>query len=434
MNAELFNWWGFRVRLPSGYDAKPLTKAEAVVFGLLVAIVLEVGWVVWLALRPHEPLGYQRTVLHQYVVPLALTVIPVVLMFLVPRDLLQRSWAGTVLIHSRERGELRAWDVGLIAVSVAGFVMLVFRPQVGFWASALIMLIDVALVCIGVGWLQERLDFTKRRWQFELPEWLKADEKEEPTPEESDTVVGPDDGADPLMPVTVGGQEKPETVGVFLPPELIPRLRAINAGAEGRLYHSEPHAVVLVDRDPAKDEGKDELLRLCRQFVGIAKKHSLSRMQFANLILAFVQEVIAYELDEESTAEFPDGPFKEYGRFALETIHDQVGDCECTSILCLSLLAYLGYQAALIIVKITDPHTDEVEWHAAVGLDADDCLFSGAPAKEGFECISATDGSGRRYLYGESAIDGATMAFGSVPEEWIGNIQVDNVIAVPAAQ
>jgi len=441
VNAELFNWWGFRVRLPAGFEARPITKAETVIFGLLVAIVLEAAWVIWLALRPLDAAGYQSAVVRRYAVPLALTVIPVVLMILTPRDLLQRTWIGMVLVHSRERGDLRGWDLGLVSIAVVGVILLVFRPQVSFWATALVMLIDVGLVCFGASFLQDRLDFSKRRWRFELPGWLGMDREDplrpdEPSPDEGDedVVEGPEPGADPLMPVAIEGQEKPEMVGICLSPELISRLRAINAEEDGRLFHREPHAVVLVDRDPAKDEGRDEIIRLCRQFASISRRHALSRMQFANLILGFVQEVIPYELDEDSTAGFPGGPFSEYGRFALETVHDQVGDCECTGILCLSLLAYLGYKVALVHVKITDPKTGEVEGHAAVGLDIDDDLFSGAPVQEGFDCISATDGSGSRYLYGESAIDGGTMAFGSIPQDWAGNIEVRKVVPISATQ
>jgi hypothetical protein len=166
---------------------------------------------------------------------------------------------------------------------------------------------------------------------------------------------------------------------------------------------------------------------MCRQIVSICRKHKLTPLQTANAALNFVQLAIKYAFDEDSTKDFSGGPFKEYGRFPVETMHDSVGDCECTGILCASLLAYLGFKSALLFISIKDSTTGELTYHVATGLDAEGALLAEPGVADAFDYIGATDGSGRRYLYGETAIDDSTMAFGSIPPEWKDWIAVRRV-------
>lgn len=160
---------------------------------------------------------------------------------------------------------------------------------------------------------------------------------------------------------------------------------------------------MLMDCPPVEHAGRQEILRLCAQILSIARKHQWPLTACANMVRAFVQEAISYKFDRESTADFPGGPYPEYGRFAVETLHDQVGDCECTSLLCASLLSYMGFHVALLWVAVDSTAVN----HVAVGLEA-------APDTpvEGLDCVPAKDDSGKRYLYGETALDGSTSLLG----------------------
>jgi hypothetical protein len=145
------------------------------------------------------------------------------------------------------------------------------------------------------------------------------------------------------------------------------------------------------------------------------------------MVLMFVQRAIGYKFDRDSTGEFPGGPYAEYGRFAVETVYDQVGDCECTSLLCASLLAYLGFSAALLWVVVpTDTDSNGVN-HIAVGLEVTAALRAGLPDGS-LDTVEALDGTGRRYLYGETALDGFVLPFGCLPD-W-GQLKIEKVVPI----
>lgn len=175
--------------------------------------------------------------------------------------------------------------------------------------------------------------------------------------------------------------------------------------------------------------GEEDLRRFCGQLLSLVRQHTLTRLQAANLVLAFVQKAIRYGYDVDTTKDFEGGPYQEYGRFALETIHDGVGDCECTAILCASLLAFLGYETALIQVVVqTQDGTSTA--HVAVGLSSQGLLATDTSAEAFLDCIEAPDGSGKQFLYGETACDGVTMPFGTVPVEWKGRMKVESVVGI----
>jgi len=191
-----------------------------------------------------------------------------------------------------------------------------------------------------------------------------------------------------------------------------------------------------MDRDPVTDQqGRERIVALCQQIISIAKEERLSRFQLASAILRFVQEEILYEYDDESTRGFIGGPFSEYGRFPVETGYDGVGDCECTSILCTSILAYLGFDSALLHVKLIMPVTGEVSHHAAVGLDVSGLFLSGDEISEeiySLDYIADPATQGTRYLYGETACEKNGPGFGVIPPEWRDGMEVVRVAIIPA--
>jgi hypothetical protein len=258
-----------------------------------------------------------------------------------------------------------------------------------------------------------------------LPGWLAG------LSDNPEQVTGPDSDAEPAYAFLAPDGTRYK-VGIRIAPDVLLALRKINAESGGCLYRKDPLAVTLEDRPPVGKIGQDELLRMCRQVVSICRKHMLTPLQTANAVLSFVQLAIQYGFDEDTTKDFAGGPFKEYGRFPVETIHDSVGDCECTAILCASLLAYLGFKTALLFVTIADSAGGEPTCHVATGLDAEGALLAESGVADAFDYIAATDGSGRRYLYGETAMDGSSMAFGSIPPEWKDSLAVRRVEPIEA--
>ncbi|MFQ6085166.1 MAG: hypothetical protein ACE5OY_02735 [Candidatus Bathyarchaeia archaeon] len=109
-----------------------------------------------------------------------------------------------------------------------------------------------------------------------------------------------------------------------------------------------------------------------------------------DFILAFVQS-LPYTSDEVTTE------YDDYPRFPLETLVDNGGDCEDTSILFASLISVLGYDAIYI----------QPPGHLAVGVWSRESLEGGYVAH-----------GGRRYYYCETAGEGWRM--GGVPREYQG--------------
>jgi hypothetical protein len=390
-----------------------------------VSAGLELAWLSWLCYEswrnPQQPWGW----LCHLAVPLLL-VLPTLLSFLFVRgavaDALRISpW----LIMSREKGAIAAWDVAGLTLGVAVALASLVHLGRGYGLTCLLLAVDIALFHALLGRFQECTDFTKRRWGFSLPDWLTG------LSENPDEVIAPDADAAPVYKF-LAPDGTAYKVGIRITPEVLAALRKINADAVGALYQESPEAVTLEDRPPAAGIGQDELLRMCRQIASICRRHKLTPLQIANAVLSFVQLAITYAFDEDSTKGFAGGPFEEYGRFPVETIHDTVGDCECTGILCASLLAYLGFKSALLFVTINDSATGAPAYHVAAGLDAEGALLVEPGVADAFDYIVSTDGSGRRYLYGETAIDDSTMAFGSIPPQWKEMLSVRRVIPIQA--
>ena len=76
-----------------------------------------------------------------------------------------------------------------------------------------------------------------------------------------------------------------------------------------------------------------------------------------NFLLHFVQS-LKYAIDEVG------GAIGEYPRFPVETLVDEMGDCEDTALLLISLAEALDYEAALILL----PDATPTSGHAAAGL------------------------------------------------------------------
>lgn len=421
MTSDVMEWWGLRLRLPPGYAPKPVSAVERVALATLSGAALNAVWLGVLMFWPKEA-GFSVRVL----MPVAMLAITAAAALLMPERLLERSGVATWVVLSREKGGIRTWDVWMALLSAVGAVAAVFHVTPPLRAATILMLLELVLSSIALA-SQERVKVTGWRWIIEVPDWLRQIvEENRRRVGDGGEIIEPDPDASPLYQFEAkAGTEYP--VGVRIAPEVLQRLREINAAAHGQLYATEPLAVTLMDRDPAESVGREEVLRFTAQILSAARKDSLTRLQFANAVLVFVQRAICYQFDKDSTAEFVGGPFQDYGRFAVETIHDQVGDCECTSLLCATLLAYLGFEAALLWVVVPQDGNQTAN-HMAVGVEMSEVLPA-RDANSGLDIVEATDNSGKRYLYGETAIDDATLPFGCIPAEWSG-LKIEKTVAI----
>ena len=223
-------------------------------------------------------------------------------------------------------------------------------------------------------------------------------------------------------------------VGVCVPAEVIEKLRRLNTDAKGALYQQDGYkksvAVALCQDSPVDGLGTQELERLSRQMRFRAREASWSQFEYASQLLWFAQRAIPYSFDEDSTAHLPGGPYEEYGRFALETLVDGTGDCECTALLCASVLAYAGFHCALILVRIEGNEFEPSSGHAAVGLMVKG--VEGSLLDVGlWKSLPLLSKDGRDYLYGETAIDSdQPEGFGYFPESWRDRMEIREIVPI----
>jgi hypothetical protein len=339
----------------------------------------------------------------------------------------------------REKGILGRWDMaaGVLAAVLAAVALA--RSPTEAWAIPLL----VAGLLAGVTGLfftmSPAAPFIPRAWIPE-PDWLDwLAPADDASRRERDARLSKgelfEEGADPLFAFECMGaaDEVRHTfrVGVRVDSETLKRLRAINRETGGRLFHDKPRAVVLSEGPPAAGLGLETVDRLCWQIVEAGRRAGLTKYMLASSILRLVQKAVKYELDGPSTRRvLGDAEFDEYGRFPVETIHDQTGDCEDTSMLCAALLARCRIPCALIWLS-----TGPDEGHMAVGLEmnAETIPFDSSLAA-GHGSIQGPRG-GSSYLYGETATDDDPqgMGFGVVPAEMREKWKVDRVEPIPSA-
>lgn len=136
-----------------------------------------------------------------------------------------------------------------------------------------------------------------------------------------------------------------------------------------------------------------ELRSMAKTFFDLHTDQNWSTFDQAANVLSFTQQCIDYRSDEDTT------PAKEWPRYPIETLMDEVGDCEDDVILAAAILKRLGFEVALLYYPR----------HCALGV-------GGAKGLPG-EYIVDTE-SGISYFYGETTSTGWKL--GEVPDKYRG--------------
>jgi len=96
----------------------------------------------------------------------------------------------------------------------------------------------------------------------------------------------------------------------------------------------------------ADDRGDDALINnLVVKLEEEAASHKLSELRKIELVLRFVQS-LTYTTDNATTPSYD-----EYPRYPLETLFEQGGDCEDSSILMSAILMEMGYEVAFLLFE-----------------------------------------------------------------------------------
>ncbi len=130
--------------------------------------------------------------------------------------------------------------------------------------------------------------------------------------------------------------------------------------------------------------------RLVENINKAAAKENYSEYQTVEFAIAFVQS-LPYTVDSATS------PFDEYPRYPIETLVDNGGDCEDTSILLASILDSMGY--GVILINLPN--------HCAVGVKGGDNIYGTSWTYEG-----------EKYFYIETTDSG--WSIGELPDEYAG--------------
>lgn len=90
------------------------------------------------------------------------------------------------------------------------------------------------------------------------------------------------------------------------------------------------------------------IITLANKLQSLAATSKYNATETVNFVMSFVQQTIKYTGDNESKGQ------KEYWRYPIETIFDEQGDCEDTSVLFTSLLENMNYDTILLFYIIDD--------------------------------------------------------------------------------
>jgi len=151
----------------------------------------------------------------------------------------------------------------------------------------------------------------------------------------------------------------------------------------------------------------DIIVSVSNKLKTFAQNNRYNLINRINFILKFVQQSINYKPDNETKERL------EYWRFPVETLVDQVGDCEDSSVLLASIMKALDYDVALLLYSWEE--NNKKFGHLAVGIHIDN-----------FDGEYVTDNTGKKYYYCETT--SSSYSIGEIPSNIQG--KPDRVIHV----
>lgn len=160
-----------------------------------------------------------------------------------------------------------------------------------------------------------------------------------------------------------------------------------------RYYSNKPRPTTRDYSVYATEELDRDIIRsLGDTLQGYAESLDLDAYETVHFIAAFVQQ-LAYTSDAETTG------FDDYGRYPIETLVAEGGDCEDTAILLGKLMVEMGYD--VVLVRLPE--------HMALGV-LEDFKYAGTYYPY----------NGNKYFYLETT--GLAGRIGMVPEEYEGQL------------
>lgn len=447
MSEDTTSFWGLRRRIPRFVDVPHVTVFEGLGIGALIgSLLIGLGYVAqvfyfeqWQQAHPFTPADYLRVAAWIFGGALAVGLLLWALMRFSSREDRTDSDAPfrvlrTCVLLIRERHRVWRLDALLLIVPLAvAFGVWLWQDTVP-WDYYREWPLGVAAVCTCVLLLLFRRNpFIPSARSLEIPDWVD-DLIRQTTAQEPADPAHRQRRAFCLQHGVMDIDDCVDAASYFrypladeLPPEFREVAVQVSSGVKeqmaeflaqhGGAYYQEDHFQGTVRMlDPLNGAlagvGVLELKRLIAQIVTRARHANWSRFKLAEVILAFVQRVIAYEHDAHGTGH------DEYGRFPLQTLVDGKGDCECTALLCCALLSYLDYHTALVLVRTTDGTA-----HAASLLQPPSTL----PAFYDESHLLKAEGQG--WLYGETSLDDGTLPW--LPSQPASVESIDRIVPIP---
>ncbi|MDI9396047.1 MAG: hypothetical protein QM426_11865 [Euryarchaeota archaeon] len=159
---------------------------------------------------------------------------------------------------------------------------------------------------------------------------------------------------------------------------------------DDKLYHAYESRTRKRDYDLFASDPYDEWLikNIADTLFSLSKEYGLEENKIPGLCVSFIQSL-------NYTSDLTSSGYDQYPRFPYETLYDNGGDCEDTSILAVAILQEMGYDVVLL----------ELPEHMALGIKCD-------PETEG----KSFEYNNSHYYYLETT--GRNWQIGEMPEEY----------------
>jgi predicted transglutaminase-like cysteine proteinase len=129
------------------------------------------------------------------------------------------------------------------------------------------------------------------------------------------------------------------------------------------------------------------ILDIVDNLESLIESENYNDLEKVNFYLSFIQKVIRYRYDNETAG------CEEYWKYPVETLVEQLGDCEDTSVLLASILDNLGYDVSLLYYSWKE--AGQRFGHLALGVNLQGNLGSfvfGSDGKKYFYCETTSEG------------------------------------------